>query len=136
MRIFLICSKKFYPRVPEVLRALEADNHVVELPNSYTDPAIEERYKKLGIEEHAKWKAEMLRRSTDIIEKNDAVLVLNFEKDGVKNYIGGATFLEMHDAFRLGKTIFLFNAIPDGILRDEIISFSPKIINGDLSKVK
>ena len=135
MRIFLICSKRFYPRVPEVLGALKAGNHIVELPNSYTDPTAEERYKKLGVNNHAKWKAEMLRRSTDIIGKNDAVLVLNFEKDGVKNYIGGATFLEMHDAFRLGKTIFLFNEIPDGILRDEIVSFSPIILNGDLSKV-
>lgn len=136
MKIFLISSKRFYPRVPEILEGLEAHDHVVTLPNSYNDPTAEEMYKKLGIEEHAKWKAEMLKRSTDIIGKNDAVLVLNFEKDGVKNYIGGATFLEMHDAFRLGKNIFLFNEIPNGMLRDEIVSFSPIIINGDLEKVR
>ncbi|MBU6388415.1 hypothetical protein KGQ72_00830 [Patescibacteria group bacterium] len=115
---------------------METDTHIVTLPNSYDDPTAEGRYKNLGAGEHSKWKAEMLKRSTDIIGKNDAVLVLNFEKDGVKNYIGGATFLEMHDAFRLGKTIFLFNEIPDGILRDEIVSFNPIVINGDLSKVK
>ena len=77
----------------------------------------------------------MLKHSTDVIENNDAVLVLNFEKHGMKNYIGGATFLEMYDAFRLGKKIFLYNDVPEGILADEIIGFSPIIINGNLTKV-
>ena len=40
----------------------------------------------------------------------DAVLVLNLDKEKngeiLKNYIGGATFLEMYDAFRLGKKIY------------------------------
>lgn len=135
MKIFLICSKRFYPRVPEILKKLEADNHIVTLPNSYDDPLAEGRYKALGAEEHAKWKTGMLRRSTEIIKENDAVLVLNFEKDGVENYIGGATFIEMYDAFRAGKKVFLCNDIPDGMLRDEIVSFSPVVINGDFSKM-
>jgi len=118
-----------------MLVELEANNHVVTLPNSYDDPVAEERYKKLGIEKHAQWKTEMLRRSTDIIGKNDAVLVLNFEKDGIENYIGGATFIEMYDAFRAGKKIFLCNEIPDGMLHDEIISFNPIVLNGDFNLI-
>lgn len=136
MKIFLICSKKFYPRVPEILEGLKINNHVVTLPNSYDDPLAEGRYRELGIKEHARWKSEMLKRSTDIIGENDVVLVLNFEKDGVANYIGGATFIEMYDAFRLGKKIFLVNPIPDGILRDEIISFSPIVLDGNLDLIK
>jgi hypothetical protein len=89
----------------------------------------------MGNVDHSKWKAGMLKHSTEIIDNNDAVLVLNFEKNGVSNYIGGATFLEMHDAFRLNKKMFLYNDIPEGILRDEIIGFNPDIINGDLSKI-
>lgn len=77
----------------------------------------------------------MLKHSTKVIENNDAVLVLNLKKDGVENYIGGATFLEMYDAFRLNKKIFLWNDIPEGTLRDEIIGFNPVVINSDLSKV-
>jgi hypothetical protein len=136
MKIFLICSKRFYPRVPEILKELGVGKHIVTLPNSYKDSAAEERYRKLGVEEHAQWKAGMLRLSTNIIEKNDAVLVLNFEKDGAKNYIGGATFLEMYDASRLGKIVFLYNDIPEGILKDEIISFSPIVLNGNLDLIK
>ena len=82
----------------------------------------------------------MYKQSEDTISKMDAVLVLNLdkEKDGklFENYIGGATFLEMYDAFRLGKKIYLYNDIPDGMLYDEIEGFNPIIINGDLDLIK
>jgi hypothetical protein len=135
MKIFIICSKKFYDKVPEIKRKLENNGHEISLPNCFDDPATEEKYRNLGNKEHSKWKAEMLKHSTDVIENNDAVLVINLEKHGVKNYIGGATFLEMYDAFRLGKKIFLYNDVPEGILKDEIIGFDPIIINSDLSKI-
>lgn len=70
----------------------------------------------------------------------DAVLVLNFdkEKDGeiYKNYIGGATCLEMYDAFRLNKHIYLYNDIPEGILFDEIEGFTPIVLNRDLNLIE
>ena len=78
----------------------------------------------------------MFKHGVEVIEKMDAVLVLNLEKNGVQNYIGVATFLEMYDAFRLNKKIFLYNDIPEGILKDEIIGFAPMLIKGDLSLVK
>lgn len=77
----------------------------------------------------------MFQRSEKIIEEHDAVLVLNYEKNGVSNYIGGATFLEMYDAFRLGKKIYLYNDIPSGILYDEILGFSPIILEGDVGNI-
>lgn len=77
----------------------------------------------------------MIRRSEAVIGESDAVLVVNNEKDGAKGYVGGATFLEIYDAFRLGKKIFFLNPLPEGMLRDELIGFSPVILNGDLSKV-
>lgn len=135
MKIFLICSKQFYARIPEIRAELESVGHIITLPNSYDEPLAEDRYKNLGTEEHARWKGEMLKHSTEVIDKNDAVLVLNFEKNLVPNYIGGATFLEMYDAFRLNKKIFLYNDIPEGILRDEIVGFAPIIIHGNLIAV-
>ena len=66
----------------------------------------------------------------------DAVLVLNYDKNGYKNYIGGATFLEIYDAFRLGKKIFFVNDLPEGMLKDELIGFNGLVINGDLTKIK
>jgi len=42
----------------------------------------------------------------------------------------------MFKAWELKKELYLFNPIPDNILKDEILGFSPIIINGDLSKLK
>ena len=78
----------------------------------------------------------MFKLSRDVILTQDAVLVLNFEKNGVKNYLGGATFLEMYEAFMNNKKIFLYNDIPEGILKDEICGFAPILIHGDLNLVK
>ena len=135
MKILLICSKKFYDRVPAIKKELENAEHEISLPNCFDDPGTEARYRDMGKEEHAKWKASMLKHSAEVINNMDAVLVLNFEKNGVKNYIGGATFLEMYEAFRLGKKIFTFNDIPEGMLKDEISSFAPIVIDGKLNMV-
>lgn len=78
----------------------------------------------------------MFKMSKERIEEMDAVLTLNFDKNGNKNYIGGATFIEIYEAFMQNKKIYLYNDIPEGMLFDEISSFSPIVINGDLSLVK
>jgi nucleoside 2-deoxyribosyltransferase len=140
MKILIICSKKFYSKIEEVKKILEEKNNEVFLPNCYDDPTTEQKMWDLGKEEHQKFKAKMYKQSEGTISEMDAVLVLNLdkEKDGeiIKNYIGGATFLEMYDAFRLGKKIYLYNNIPNGMLFDEIEGFDPIIINGDLSLIK
>lgn len=135
MNIFIICSKRFYNRIPPIMNTLEDAGHSVVLPNSYNNPSEETKRKEQSSAEHARWKGEMFRLSAKKIETVEAVLVLNFEKDGQQNYIGGATFIEMYDAFRLSKKIFLYNDIPQGILYDEILGFSPICISGDLAMV-
>jgi hypothetical protein len=136
MKIFVICSKKFYDKIPPIVVELEKKGHILSMPNCFDDPATEERYRALGTEAHSKWKSEMITHSLDVIGDNDAVLVLNFDKDNLKNYIGGATFLEMYDAFRLGKKIFMYNDIPEGILHDEIMGFDPIVLGGDLDRIE
>ena len=140
MKILIICSKRFYSKIEEVKNTLEKKNIEVFLPNCYDDPTTEQRMWDLGKEEHQKFKAKMYKQSEDTISKMDAVLVLNLdkEKDGniYKNYIGGATFLEMYDAFRLNKKIYLYNDIPEGMLYDEIEGFNPIVINENLNLIK
>ena len=140
MKILIICSKRFYGNIPNIKDELEQKNIQVFLPNCYDDPKTEERMWNLGREKHQEFKAQMYKKSEETIKNIDAVLVLNFDKITnekiEKNYIGGATFLEIYDAFRLNKKIYLYNDIPKGILYDEIQGFAPIIINGDLSKVK
>lgn len=138
MRIFIICSKQFYPKIEEIKKKLEQKNHRVFLPNCYDDPKTEERMWNTG--KHQEFKAKMYKQSEEVIKEMDAVLVLNYDKnkDGIvyNNYIGGATFLEMYDAFRHDKKIYLYNDIPEGMLYDEIEGFGAIIINGDLNLIK
>lgn len=140
MKILIICSKRFYGNIPNIKDELEQKNIQVFLPNCYDDPKTEERMWNLGREKHQEFKAKMYKQSEETIKNMDAVLVLNFDKitnEKIdKNYIGGATFLELYDAFRLNKKIYLYNDIPEGMLYDEIEGFAPVIINGDLSKIK
>ena len=140
MKLLIICSKKFYSKIEEIKKELEKKNIEVFLPNCYDEPDTEQKMWNLGKEEHQKFKVRMFNQSEEIISKMDAVLVLNFDKEKdnklLKNYIGGATFLEMYDAFRLNKKIFLFNDIPQGMLYDEVEGFNPIIINGNLDMIK
>ena len=139
MKIFLICSKSFYGKIPNIKEKLERNGHSIVLPNCYDAPETEQKMKDMGGETHRQFKSEMIRHSENVIRDIDAVLVLNFDKEKnsevLKNYIGGATFLEMYDAFRLNKKIYLLNDIPEGMLNDEIKGFNPKIINGDIEKI-
>ncbi len=135
MNILICCSKHFYHEIKDVKNYLEQKGHKIQLPNSYDQPLKEEEMKKLSKEEHVKWKASMLRKHHDNVANNDAILVLNFEKNGQENYIGGATFFEIGKAFELNKKIFVYNPIPKNIFEDELIGMNPIVINGDLSKV-
>jgi len=67
----------------------------------------------------------------------DAVVVLNLDKHGIANYIGGNTFLEIGFAHVLNQKIFLLNPIPDiQFYKTEIEAMKPVILNGDLSLIK
>jgi len=105
MKIFIICSKHFYHRIPEIELELKKLGHEVTMPNSYEEPFKEERMKELGSEEHSKWKREMMKLHEPKIKANDVILVLNFEKNGQSNYIGGGTFMEVVKAWELEKKI-------------------------------
>ena len=136
MKILIICSKAFYKDIETIKKELEKNGHIVELPNSYYEPDAESKSWNLGKEEHAKFKARMFKMSEERIATMDAVLTLNFDKNGKKNYIGGATFIEIYEAFRKGKKIYLYNDIPEGMLYDEISGFSPIVINENLDSIK
>ena len=76
-----------------------------------------------------------IRKYYKIIKKSDAILVTNFKKHNIKNYIGGATFLEMGFAHVLNKKIYILNDIPKMIYTDEIKAMQPIILNKNLTKI-
>jgi hypothetical protein len=135
MKIFIACSKHFYKKIPKIKEKLESKGHKIKLPNSYDKPFREEELKNLSKEEHIKWKSQMMKKDKTNIKPNDAILVLNFEKKGIPNYIGGATFLEIYKSWELGKKIFIYNNFPKCSFTDELIGMNPTILKGDLSLI-
>ena len=135
MKVFLCASRSNYHRVPAIQRELGRRGHVVTLPNNFDDPDRERRIKSSAPGEYREWKSRMLEMQREKVRANDAVLVLNFDKGESRNYLGGATFLEVFKAWELGRRIFFFNPLPDGILRDELDAMSPVVIHGDLDLV-
>ena len=71
------------------------------------------------------------------IVDSDAVLVVNAEKKGIKNYIGGAVLIEMGQSYVNDKKIFLLYDIPnDSAFLDEIQAMDPICLHGNLNNIK
>ncbi len=69
------------------------------------------------------------------IRKCDAILVLNYSKKGITNYVGGNTFLEMGFAHILDKKIFMLKPLPKMLYRDELLAMRPIVIHSKLEKI-
>jgi len=91
---------------------------------------------KERIKLHQKNKKDAIREFWKPMQDADALLVANFDKHGIENYIGGNAFLEMGFAHILNQKIFLLNPIPRmPYYETEIIAMQPLVIDGDLSKI-
>lgn len=135
MKVFVCLSRYSYDQAAPIIEALKAAGHEVTTPNNYEDPGMENRTKEEDPAGYPAWKRGMLEAQAKKVAANDAVLVLNFDKNGQKHYLGGATFLEVFKAWELGKRIFFFNPLPDGMLHDELVGMGPVVIDGDLSRI-
>ncbi len=70
------------------------------------------------------------------IKNSDAILVCNFDKNGIKNYIGGNTLMEIGFAHVNDKKVFLLNPIPEDVSYvDEIEAMVDVVLNGDLNEI-
>ncbi|MEI8143254.1 MAG: hypothetical protein WCG48_01400 [Candidatus Berkelbacteria bacterium] len=78
---------------------------------------------------------DLIKRYWRLIGESDGILVVNTEKNGVKNYIGGNSLLELGFAYVLDKPIYLLNDIPEIGYKDEILAMKPIVLNGDLGKI-
>lgn len=84
-----------------------------------------------------KFNQDAIRKFWNLMQGADALLVANFDKGEIKNYVGGNTLMEIGFAHVLNQKIFLLNPIPDiPYYKSEIEATKPIIINGDLSKIR
>lgn len=140
--IITICGSAYFnPKVKELRDELTRRGHKV-YSSAWTDLAIKEieareNDRKKFINE---LKPKLVVEHFDKILKGDAILVVNQEKNGIKNYIGGNTFAEVMFAYYYKKKIFFLNPIPRhemfSYIIDELETVNPTILNGNLDLIK
>ncbi len=144
MKITICGSVAFAEDIIEAKRELEARGIEVTSPTGLEDylgdTALKRRALGWGTVEGAERKIEMnlIKSYYNEIASSDAILVINKDKVGIKNYIGGNSFLEIGFAHVLGKEIYVLNPLPGEmkVFYQELVAMQPIVINGDLSKIK
>jgi len=132
MKITICGSMSYLEKLKEVEKNLLKLKHQVFMPSDFRV-----NYLTISNEDFGQLKKEKnaIKKHFEKIEKSEAILVCNFDKNGINNYIGGNSFLEIGFAYILGKKIFILNPIPKMLYEAEIIGMEPVILNGDLSKL-
>jgi hypothetical protein len=136
MKVGVAGSMQFTERMMELCKQLESMGHTVFM--SKFGPAFvgktDEEKEKIKLEQ--KYNHDAIREFWKPLQDADALLVANYDKHGIKNYIGGNAFLEMGFAHVLNQKIFLLNPIPDmPHYKTEIIAMNPIVVRGDLTKI-
>lgn len=141
--VITICSSaNFYREVVDIQEKLQAMGYEVIVPILAT------RMKESGdyeVSHYKTWygnpddyakKAQLMHGHFDEVKKANAILVVNNEKRGVQNYIGGNVLMEMALAFDLNQPIFLLNDMPEeSSFLEEIKGVGSIPLRGDLKAI-
>jgi hypothetical protein len=130
MKIGVVGSMHFTEKMLEARDRLIEMGHeafVTSLAPPHVDKSDEE---KETLKKHQQMHEDAIRDFWREMQGADAILVMNFDRNGIKNYIGGNTFLEMGFAHVLNQRIFLLNPIPDiPYYRNELEAMRPVVID-------
>jgi hypothetical protein len=136
MKIAICASMVFTDKMLEVKNQLKELGHEVHISSFVNEYVGKSEKEKEEITIYHKTQKDAIRKFYEKIKISDAILVLNYDRRGINNYIGGNTLMEIGFAHVLEKKIFLMNPIPDiEYYRSEIESVRPVIIYGDLTKI-
>tara|TARA_B100002051_G_scaffold276771_2_gene327808 strand:+ start:6436 stop:6870 length:435 start_codon:yes stop_codon:yes gene_type:complete len=122
------------------LRKLGHEPTIHEDMFEYSKTSWEEVHDKSELREHAQTKIDndYIKWWHKSIMDSDGIVVLNYDKKGIKNYVGGNTLMEIGFAYVADKEIYLMNPIPEDVpYTDEIEAMVKKenILNGDLNNI-
>jgi hypothetical protein len=147
MKITICGSIAVYEQMQNLQSELEKLGHEVKIPpievanETGQMISVKEFYEiRKTLPENTSWvwerKSQAIRAHFEKVAWSDAILVLNYDKNGIKNYIGANTLLEIGLAFYLHKKIFLLNPIPEIGYKEELLGTNPTVINNDLNLIK
>lgn len=136
MRIGVVGSMHYTEKMialRDELTQLGHDAFLTELATPFIGKTDEE---KEEIKINQKNNLDAIREFWKMMQGADAILVANYNKHGIDNYIGGNTFLEIGFAHVLNQKIYLLNPVPKmPYYETEIVAMKPEVINGDLSRI-
>lgn len=137
MKIAICTSMVFTEKMLETKAALEKMGHEV-FVSGFSEAYVGKTEKeKEVLTIYHKNEKDAIRDFWEKIKQSDAILVLNFDRREIANYIGGNTLMEIGFAHVLNKKIFLWNPVPEiPYYKSEIEATRPVIINGDLALIK
>ncbi|MFA7286584.1 MAG: hypothetical protein WC052_02925 [Patescibacteria group bacterium] len=140
--ITICTSASFFKEALRVEEELNALGFAVKLP--YTASVM----KKTGdfkVSTYKTWfkdastysrKSWLIKNHLRKVIAGDAVLLLNYEKNGMPGYIGGNTLIEAAIGFHYKKPLFILNPISDELsFKEEILGMQPVFLNGDVKKI-
>lgn len=136
MRVGIIGSMHFSEKMLEVGEAIKAFQHEPIYSGFVESFVGKDDTEKEKIKFAQKFNENAMQRDWDRMREADALLVVNLERHGIPNYIGGNTLFELAAGYFAGKKIFLLNPIPEiKFYKSELEAVNPVILNGDLSKL-
>lgn len=137
MKLVICGSMKFsgeMVKLKERLKSLGFDNILI--PRNAEKYVSGELNPETGYESISnKIEGDLIREYYNEIKEADAVIVANYDKGEIKNYIGGNAFLEAAFAHVLNKDLYFLFDIPEMNYADELKALQPVILNDDLSKI-
>lgn len=135
MKITICGSMKFNDEMIKLQKELELTGHTIFMPIAIENLNYWQEDGAKRVE--AKKEQNLIATHMNKIEKSDAILVANYTKGDIENYIGANTFIEMAFAHYKGKKIFILNPLPNQkYIDDELLSFDGIILNGNLNSIK
>ena len=140
MKIFICASMYFAKEMLEAQEKLKKMRHIAEVPCDAQEFVDNPKMTTDNHEENYKWciNNDIIRKCFNSIAENDAILLLNYPKNGINGYVGASGLMEIGLAYYLNKKIFLLYPPPppkEVKSSHEILVMQPIILNGDLSLI-
>jgi len=143
-KIITICaSAAHYRQVLDVEKQLKTIGFKVKIPKTAN---IMKKNNDFDVTHYKTWykdsgdyhkKTKLMDAHFKKVLESDAILVTNYEKNGLQGYIGGNALMEMTLAYVNKKPIFVLNPIDEDLgIKEEIYGLKSIFINGDLEIIR
>ncbi len=124
------------PKPAEIASPKNANNFLVRGLSKQLKCKNNVDYSRLNKQEQADVKQRFIDKHIEKIKESDAILIVNYSKNGIEGYIGAHTFLEMAFTYILQKKIYILNNVPNQSNTVEIEGLKPIILRGNLNFLK